>query len=77
MNIIALLLLQAGAAEADTLAELLHEESSMSFYEVLSQGGILMIPLFVLSVLAIYVIAERWRTLDNSKMDINHTLNSY
>ena len=35
-----------------------------------------MIPLFLLSVAAIYVIAERWRTLENSKMDINQTLNS-
>ncbi len=76
MNIISLLLLQAGAAEADTLAEMLHEESSMSFFEVLSQGGILMIPLFVLSILAIYVIAERWKTVENSKMDVNSMLNN-
>ncbi len=76
MNIIPLLLLQAGAAEADTLAEMLHEESSMSFFEVLSQGGILMIPLFVLSILAIYVIAERWKTVENSKMDVNSMLNN-
>jgi biopolymer transport protein ExbB len=76
MNIIPLLLLQAGAAEADTLAEMLHEESSMSFYEILSQGGILMIPLFILSILAIYVIAERWRTVENSRMDVNSMLNN-
>lgn len=76
MNIIPLLLLQAGAAEADTLAEMLHEEATMSFYEVLSQGGILMIPLFILSILAIYVIAERWRTVENSRMDVNSMLNN-
>lgn len=35
-----------------------------------------MIPLFLLSIIAIYVIAERWRTIENSKMDINQTLNS-
>ncbi|MCC5913294.1 MAG: MotA/TolQ/ExbB proton channel family protein [Balneolaceae bacterium] len=76
MNIFPLLLLQAEAAESDTLAEMLHEESSMSFFEILSQGGLLMIPLFLLSILAIYVIAERWRTLENSKMDVNSMLNN-
>ncbi len=56
--------------------EMLQEESTMSFLEILSQGGILMIPLFVLSILAIYVIAERWRTLENSKMEIPTMLNN-
>lgn len=68
--------LQAQPTEADTLIEMLQEESSMSFFEILSQGGLLMIPLFILSVLAIYVIAERWRTLENSKMDIPSMLNN-
>jgi biopolymer transport protein ExbB len=76
MNIIYIFLLQAQTTEADTLAEMLREESAMSFFDILSQGGLLMIPLFILSILAIYVIAERWRTLENSKMDINQTLNS-
>lgn len=76
MKIIYLLLIQAETAEEDTLLQMLQDEPSMSFLEVLSQGGLLMIPLFVLSVLAIYVIAERWRTFENSKMDITHTLNN-
>ncbi len=75
MTIISPLLLQA-EADADTLAAMLQDDSSMSFYEILSQGGLLMIPLFILSILAIYVIAERWRTLNNSKMDINNMLNN-
>jgi biopolymer transport protein ExbB len=69
-------MLQVNGAEADTLAQMLQEEASMSFFEILSQGGILMFPLFLLSILAIYVIAERWRTLDNSKMDVNSMLNN-
>jgi biopolymer transport protein ExbB len=76
MNIYSLLLLQTQTAEEDSLALMLQQETSMSFFEILSQGGLLMIPLFILSVLAIYVIAERWRTLENSKMDINQTLNT-
>jgi biopolymer transport protein ExbB len=76
MNIIYIFLLQAQSTEADTLAEMLQEDTTMSFFDILSQGGLLMIPLFLLSIAAIYVIAERWRTVENSKMDINQTLNS-
>ena len=74
MNIITVLFLQA--TEADSLAQMLNEDTSMSFFEILTQGGVLMIPLFVLSLLAIYVIAERWRKLENSKMDIAAMLNN-
>jgi len=63
-------------ADADTLALMLEDDTSMSFFEILAQGGVLMIPLFILSVLAIYVIAERWRTLENSRMDIAAMLNN-
>ncbi len=74
MKIILGMLLQD--TEADTLAQMLEDDTSMSFLEILTQGGFLMIPLFILSVLAIYVIAERWRTLENSKMDIAAMLNN-
>jgi len=63
-------------AETDTLSQMLEDDTSMSFFEILAQGGLLMIPLFILSVVAIYVIAERWRTLENSKMDIAAMLNN-
>ena len=77
MNIIYLLKLQTQATETDTLLmDMLHEDASVSFLEILSQGGLLMIPLFILSVLTIYVIAERWRFLENSRMDNNTILNN-
>lgn len=77
MNIISLFLFQGQAeADADSLAQMLQEESTISFFEIIAQGGVLMIPLFILSVLAIYVIAERYRTLENSKMDVNSMLNN-
>jgi biopolymer transport protein ExbB len=66
----------ADGEPADTLSELLMDDASMSFFEVLSQGGILMIPLFILSVLAIYVIAERWRFVNNSQMEVDPFLNN-
>jgi biopolymer transport protein ExbB len=57
-------------AAADTL-DLAAQQESMSMLEVLTEGGVLMIPLFLLSVVAIYVIAERWRSLNNSRIEVD------
>ncbi|MFH5832338.1 MotA/TolQ/ExbB proton channel family protein [Halalkalibaculum sp. DA3122] len=61
-----------GAAQ-DTAGVALQQQS-MSIFDLLVEGGILMIPLFILSVLAVYVIAERWRSLNNSRMEIDKFL---
>lgn len=61
---------QPDAAAADTLS-LATQDESMSILGLLAEGGILMIPLFLLSILAVYVIAERWRSLNNSRMEID------
>ncbi len=55
---------------ADTLS-LAEQQESMSMLELLAEGGVLMIPLFILSLVAIYVIAERWRSLNNSRVEID------
>jgi biopolymer transport protein ExbB len=60
---------------ADTLAALNMQQDKMSYFELLAQGGILMIPLFLLSLLAIYVIIERWLFLKNSRMNEEVFLN--
>lgn len=71
MTLFSLLLFQqADTAAADTLS-LAAEQDSMSIFSLLAEGGILMIPLFLLSILAVYVIAERWRSLNNSRMEID------
>lgn len=57
-------------AAADTLS-LAAEQENMSMLELLAEGGVLMIPLFILSLLAIYVIAERWRSLNNSRIEVD------
>jgi biopolymer transport protein ExbB len=46
-------------------------EESMSLLGLLAEGGILMIPLFILSFVAIYVIVERWRSLNNSQIEVD------
>lgn len=61
---------QADTVAADTLS-LATQDESMSMLGLLAEGGILMIPLFLLSILAVYVIAERWRSLNNSRMEID------
>lgn len=60
---------QPDTAAADTLS-MATEQNSMSMLELLAEGGVLMIPLFILSILAIYVIAERWRSLNNSRIEV-------
>lgn len=60
-------------AAQDTL-DMALQQQSMSIFDLLVEGGILMIPLFLLSVIAVYVIAERWRSLNNSRMDVDKFL---
>ncbi|MDZ7772660.1 MAG: MotA/TolQ/ExbB proton channel family protein [Balneolaceae bacterium] len=70
-----LLLLFQSQVQMDTTLQdslsLASQQDSMSFFGLLAEGGVLMIPLFLLSFLAIYVIAERWRSLNNSRMEID------
>lgn len=61
---------QPDTVAADTLS-LAAQDETMSIFGLLAEGGILMIPLFLLSILAVYVIAERWRSLNNSRMEID------
>ncbi len=61
---------QPDTSAADTLS-LAAQQDSMSMFDLLAEGGILMIPLFLLSIIAIYVIAERWRSLNNSRIEVD------
>jgi biopolymer transport protein ExbB len=49
-------------------------DERMSFFSLLMEGGVLMIPLFLLSLVAVYVIAERWRSLNNARMETDGLL---
>ncbi len=61
---------QMDTTAADTLS-LAAEQQSMSMLELLAEGGVLMIPLFILSLVAVYVIAERWRSLNNARVEVD------
>lgn len=71
-----MLLLQGGVADADTTMIIDNASSSVNLFSILVDGGILMIPIGLLWILAIYVIAERWRFLNNSQMDNDQFLSS-
>lgn len=61
---------QPDTAAADTLSMAAQQEN-MSMFELLAEGGVLMIPLLILSVVAVFVIAERWRSLNNSRIEVD------
>lgn len=54
----------------DTLASILSESETMRLLDILMQGGVLMIPLLLLSILTVFVIVERWLVLSRSTTDI-------
>ena len=60
--------------QLDSLAGIVNESTSMSMFELLAQGGILMIPIFLLSLVALYVVIERLLVLGNSKVQIDDFL---
>jgi biopolymer transport protein ExbB len=65
---------QDTASAADTLNAMAQNSNQISLMKMLIDGGLIMIPIALLSILAIYVIAERWRFLNNSRLDPDHFL---
>ena len=59
----------------DSLNTALQPES-MTFFDLMVEGGILMIPILLLFILAVYVIVERWSALNRSHIDTDSFLNS-
>lgn len=45
------------------------QEETTSFFDLLVEGGVLMIPIFILFMIGMYVIVERWRALNRSHVD--------
>ncbi|MFV1883942.1 MAG: MotA/TolQ/ExbB proton channel family protein [Balneola sp.] len=74
MNI-AFFLMQDTTAVADSLALSLQPDQ-VSFFDLMVEGGILMIPILVLFLISIYVIVERWSALSRSHTDTARFLGS-
>lgn len=75
ISLISILLLQSGV-QPDTLMPMDGGASpeKVSLLSLLIQGGFVMIPIGILSLVAIYVIAERWKVLNNSVIDADKFL---
>ena len=67
--------LQTSPMAADSLANAL-EADSISFFDLMVEGGILMIPIVVLLLITIYVIIERWSALNRAHTDTQRFLGS-
>ncbi|GAB5410652.1 MAG: MotA/TolQ/ExbB proton channel family protein [Balneolaceae bacterium] len=74
MNI-ALFLLQDSTAVADSLSLALQSDQ-ISFFDLMVEGGVLMIPILILFLISIYVIVERWSALSRSHTDTERFLSS-
>lgn len=70
-----LILLQDTSAVTDSPV-LNNPDNSMSFFELLVQGGFLMIPIFLLFVLTVYLIAERWSAINRNQVEPQKFLNN-
>lgn len=69
-----ILLILQDTANVDSL--MAAQEDSITFFDLLVEGGILMIPIFLLLFIAIYVIVERWRALNRSHVEPQKFLDS-
>ena len=73
---IPLLLLVQSADTTDTMMESPTSEEGINLLSLLLEGGFVMIPIAILSLIGIYVIAERWKVLNNAVVDTEKFLAS-
>ncbi|MBR5857120.1 MAG: MotA/TolQ/ExbB proton channel family protein [Bacteroidales bacterium] len=65
-------ILQSNAAEVAAEAVAVQEELSFSLIQMALKGGWLMLPLFILSIITIYLFAQKWWAIKKaSKIDEN------
>lgn len=66
---------QIDSTQIDSLSDLSLQSETISFFELLLEGGFLMIPIFILFAITIYVITERWSALSRTNVNIESFLN--
>ena len=70
-----LLILQDSTTAIDSLVTSLEGET-ITFFDLMVEGGILMIPIFILFLITFYVIFERWSAINRSHTDTPRFLSS-
>jgi len=71
-----LLQVQLGGQVADTLAIEGPTEETLSFFSLAFKGGIVMIPLLILSVIAIYIFIERYFAISKASKEEYNFMNN-
>lgn len=65
-----------GQAAADTLALDMPTEETLNFFSLALKGGIVMIPLFILSVVAVYIFIERYMAISKASKEEHNFMNN-
>jgi biopolymer transport protein ExbB len=65
---ILLQIVQGGAAVAETVAETTNEGGGMDIFSLIWKGGIVMIPIGILGVIAVYLSIERYLTIKKASV---------
>ncbi len=71
-----LLQVQLGGQVADTLATQGPTEETLSFFSLAFKGGIVMIPLLILSIIAIYIFIERYLAISKASKEEYNFMNN-
>ncbi len=71
-----LLQVQVGGQIADTLAIDGPTEETLSFFSLAFKGGIVMIPLLILSIIAIYIFIERYLAISKASKEEYNFMNN-
>ena len=71
-----LLQVQLGGQVADTLAAEGPTEETLSFFSLAFKGGIVMIPLLILSIIAIYIFIERYLAISKASKEEYNFMNN-
>ena len=70
-----LFILQDTTSTIDSYASTIDKET-ITFFDLMVEGGILMIPILILLFISFYVIIERWSAISRSHTDTNRFLDS-
>lgn len=76
MKLPILLQISSGAQAGDTLGEPLPTEETISILQLIADGGwYIMVPLGILSVIAVYIFAERWMAISKASKEDKDFMN--
>jgi biopolymer transport protein ExbB len=76
INFLLLQIQEAGGQVADTLATDMPTEETLNFFTLALKGGIVMIPLIILSIVAIYIFIERYMAISKASKEEYNFMNN-